>query len=347
METDASSSLIVVSHESALRGIRFARCRYGLLPWSPLTTQEQRDMLERARVGKTAVDRDELARLGFCDWDVNDDMHLLTHGTAARRRPAGIKVHSTRIDVSSGLFLKVAPNIVLPTPELCFVQCCEKLSFEGALALGLELCGTFSMSEAREIRRTANDGEPGYHECEGAMTVRGLIKAIERLPHMNGVRTARIVARCLLDNARSPMEAIMAGMFHPPFSQGGFGVEDMLLNYEIPFDRTAVDASDMTHAICDAFIPSAKVALEYNGSYHDEPNARIHDERRSLGLATLGIATLPLNHDTLQNVDALEAVARVIYERKGERYRDRTKKSAVKRVELLNGLRTAFGLKPC
>lgn len=121
----------------------------------------------------------------------------------------------------------------------------------------------------------------------------------------------------------------------------------MLLNYEIPFDRTAVDASDMTHAICDAFIPSAKVTLEYNGSYHDEPNARIHDERRSLGLAALGIATLPLNHDTLQNVDALEAVARVIYERKGERYRDRTKKSAVKRVELLNGLRTAFGLKPC
>lgn len=304
-------------------------------------------MLARARVGKTAVDRNELARLGFCSWDGNDDVHLLACGTAARRQPAGIKVHSTRIDMSSGLFLKVTPNIVLPAPELCFVQCCEKLSFEGALALGLELCGTFSMSEARENEQTADDSDPGYHECESAMTVRSLTKTIAQLPNVNGVRTARRAAHYLLDNARSPMEAIVAGVFHPPFSQGGFGIEEMLLNYEIPFDRTAVDASDMTHAICDAFIPSAKVTLEYNGSYHDEPNARIHDERRSLGLAALGIATLPLNHDTLQNVDALEAVARVIYERKGERYRDRTKKSAVKRVELLNGLRTAFGLKPC
>lgn len=309
METDTRPPVIVVSHESALRGIRFARCRYDLLPWSPLTAPEQRDALTRARVGTTAVDRDELARLGFCSWDGSDDVCLLAYGKNARRQYAGIQVHSTRIDVSSGLFLKATPNVVLPAPELCFIQCCEKLSFAGALALGLELCGTFSMSEALEGERAADDDDPGYHECEAAMTVRSLTKAIAQLPNMNGVRTASKVACCLLDNARSPMEAIVAGIFHPSFLRGGFGIKDMLLNYQIPFDRAAEDVSDMTHAICDAYIPSAKVTLEYNGSYHDEPNARIHDERRSLGLTALGITTLPLNHDTLQNVDALEAVA--------------------------------------
>lgn len=347
MDTSSNPSVIVVSHESALRGIRFARCRYGFLPWERLDARRQRDALARTRVGRTSIDRDELARFGFCGWDDDSEVHVLVPRSAARRSNSGINVTSSSADVPPGLFLTASPNIIVPAPELCFIQCCETLSFVDALALGLELCGTFSMKESPDNGRTATEGAPGYQECEAAMSARGLAKAIVRLPRMYGVNMARKVSSHLLDNARSPMEAILAGMFHLPFAQGGFGIRDMQLNHKIPFGRTAMDASGMPYVICDAYIPSAKTALEYNGRYHDDPQARLHDERKSLGLEALGITMLPLNQDTLRSVDALEAVARIIYKRKGQRYRSRSKNSAVKRIELLNGLRAAFGLKPC
>ena len=347
METDTRPPVIVVSHESALRGIRFARCRYGLLPWNPLTPPEQRDALAHARVGKTAVDRGELARLGFCSWDGNDDVHLLASRSAARRHDSGINVSSSSADIPPGLLLKASANILVPAPELCFIQCCENLSFAEALALGLELCGTFSMHERPDNDQANDETTSRYHECEAAMSTHTLRKAIERLPYRYGIRMARKVANHLLDSARSPMEAIVAGMFHLPFVQGGFGIEDMLLNHKISFNQAAMDASNMPYVVCDAYIPSAKAALEYNGNYHDDPQVRLHDERKSLGLEVLGISMLPLNQDTLRSVDALEAVSRIIYKRKGERYRNRSMKSAVKRIELLNNLRIAFGLKPC
>lgn len=346
MQTNHRASTIVVSHESALRGIRFTRCRYGVLPWRHLAAREQRDALSRARASKAAVDHDGLARLGFCSWDERDDVHLLATNKAARRQIPGLCISSIRANVSSGLFLEAAPNVIVPSPDFCFIQCCEKLSFPAALALGLELCGTFSIGETLGNGQ-ANDGTPGYHECEASMTVRSLTRTLTRLKYVKGLTTARVVAQYLLDGARSPMEAIVAGVFHPPFSRGGFGIEDMLLNHQIDFDRTAVDASNMPYAICDAYIPSAKATLEYNGGYHNDQHAHMHDERRSLGLGALGISTLPLNQETLKDIYALEAVARILYERKGKRYRDRSRCSAVKRVELLNGLRTAFSLGAC
>ena len=346
MHTNRNASVIVVSHESALRGIRFARCRYGLLPWKHLSAQEQRDALSRARVSKSAVDRDELARLGFCSWNKDDDVHLLASNVAARRQTPGQCVTSMRTDVPPGLFLEAAPGVIVPSPELCFIQCCTELSFPAALALGLELCGTFSMSEAFGDGQT-NNVTFRYRECEASMTARSLTRLLTRLKYMKGLRTARVVAQYLLDGARSPMEAIVAGVFHPPFSRGGFGIKGILLNHRIPFDRAAIDASNMSYAVCDAYIPGAKATLEYNGGDHDNPSTRIHDERRSLGLSTLGISTLPLNQETLKDIDALEAVASIIYKRAGKRYRDRSKNSAVRRIELLNGLRTAFSLGAC
>lgn len=352
MDTNRAPSVIVVSHESALRGIRFARCRYAALPWRSLSAREQRDAMARARASEQAVDLDELVRHGFCrsDDEGSRRTHLLASGTASRRRSERLSIHTMGANLPDGSLLEVSPGIFTVSVELAFIQCCSTLSFSNALALGCELCGTFSMHEDISDSRAggARSTDPsGYLETEPATTVAALDRAAARMPRVRGIKMARSVIAHLLDGARSPMEAIMAGIFHMPISLGGIGIGEMQLNRRIEFNQLASSASGMPYAICDAFIPGAKVDLEYNGGYHADTVSRIHDENRSRGLNALGITVIALNRDTLRDVEALEAIGRTIYRRAGMRYRDRSRESKVRRVRLLNGMREAFGLKPC
>lgn len=350
MDTNRAPSVIVVSHESALRGIRFARCRYAALPWRPLSAREVRDVMARARASARSVDLDELARHGFCPGDEDTRrVHLLASSSASRRRSENVSIHTMGVSPRGATLLEAAPGIFSVSVELAFIQCCATLSFPKALALGYELCGTFSMCEHISDGRPDEDraDSSGYLETESATTVAALARVAERLPRTRGVKLARSVIAHLLDGARSPMEAIVAGMFHMPISRGGLGIGEMQLNHRIEFNQLASSASGMPYAICDAFIPGAKVDLEYNGGYHADTVSRIHDENRSRGLNALGITVIALNRDTLRDVEALEAVGRMVYRRAGMRYRDRSKESKVRRVRLLNGMREAFGLKPC
>ncbi|WP_232385472.1 MULTISPECIES: endonuclease domain-containing protein [Enorma] len=351
MDTNRAPSVIVVSHESALRGIRFARCRYAALPWRPLSAREVRDVMARARASARSVDLDELARHGFCPGDEDTRrVHLLASSSASRRRRENVSIHTMGVSPRGATLLEAAPGIFSVSVELAFIQCCATLSFPKALALGYELCGTFSMCEGIWDGWDCDEGSTdpsGYLETEPATTVAALARVVARMPHVRGVKMARSVIANLLDGARSPMEAIVAGVFHMPISLGGIGIKEMQLNRRIDFNRLASNASGMPYTICDAFIPSARVDLEYNGGYHAETVSRIHDENRNRGLNALGITVIALNHDTLRDVEALEAVGSTIFHRAKMRYRDRSREGAARRVRLLNGMREAFGLKPC
>lgn len=142
------------------------------------------------------------------------------------------------------------------------------------------------------------------------------------------------------------MEAIVGAMFHLPQSMGGFGL-NLALNRRVDFGHEAQLVSTMPYAVCDALVADAAATIEYNGPDHDTASSRIHDEQRKLGLAAMGIATFALNYQQLSDVTALEVVAKLLYKRAGKRYRNRSRAYRLKQVELLNGLRIAYGLKPC
>lgn len=139
----------------------------------------------------------------------------------------------------------------------------------------------------------------------------------------------------------------MVSMFHMSFCYGGFNVSNLLLNHKIDFSHIARAASRMPYAICDAYVPDSQTTLEYNGSYHDQAAARIHDERRNAGLEAMGVTTLVINREQLRDIEALESIAKVLYRRAGKRYQNRTTGRYVKQINLLNELRAAFGWPKC
>lgn len=370
MDTSSHShNTLVLSHESALRALRFARCRYYLLPWDPLDKHDCAGALEHARVNCDSIDWDELARLGLRADDGSPPLDVLIGSCRSKRQAHGIRQHIAGVKLPGRSLYRLGLGIACAGPELVFTQLCGELAPEQSMALGYELCGTFSMSEdhpARPARDVAGAGidrgvegarcsqatdaaarTASYMESEAVTNTRAIGEFLDATTRLRGTKQARRAARYVLDGARSPMEAIMAAMFHASHQRGGFGVAGMLLNHLIDFNAAATRISGLPYAVCDAYIPAARTALEYNGHDHDAPKTRIRDEKRMLGLEAMGIKTFPINESLLQEVEALEEITRLIYRRAGKRYQNRARASRTQQVRLLNGMREFYGLPPC
>ena len=325
----------ILSHQSALQAIRYARSRYFGLPWDGLTRPQQQRALEACAPAGGDIDYGALERVGAWDPELRDPVDVLVGGAGARRRHLDLAPHVMSGTLPSNSLLQVQPGLYCCSPALVITQYAQTHPWQEVLALCMELCGAFGL------------GDEGYLVCEPALTVVQLNRYLGCSKQIRGLPVARKAARYALNGAASPMEGIVGALYHVPLSLGGFGLDSMLLNHRIDFDHDAVLASGMPYAICDAYLPLAKTTFEYNGGYHDAASARRHDEKRTAGLLAMGIQTIPLNDGQLRDIEALEAIAKTVYKRIGKRLRYTTAGYRPKQLELLNALRTSMGLRAC
>lgn len=345
--------VIVVSHASALRGIRSARRRYGRLPWRALDEDEQARVLGSRTAHGDGLDRSLLLREGFTDGD--DVIEALVGGDNLRPHTEELSLHVISAGLPKGSIMEVAPGVYSVCPALAAIQYAQSHDLYQTIALLMELRGSFSLPEDHALVAAtvtpirADEDEPSlsYYEGDPVLTGYDMEALLKSVHGINGMGIASRANAIALDGARSPMEAIMAAVYHAPRSAGGFGLSKMLLNHSIEFSEEATKVSGMRKAECDAYIFPALSTLEYNGSFHNATVRRQHDEKRDMGLSAMGIKTFPLNDQQLRNIEAMEVIAKMVHRRAGSRYNNRTKGYRVKQVALLNGLRRAFGLRPC
>lgn len=68
-------------------------------------------------------------------------MHVLVEGSQGARDTPVVKKHRTTVAFPRGSFVKVAPSVLVSSPELLFLQMAKALAFGEMVALGFELCG--------------------------------------------------------------------------------------------------------------------------------------------------------------------------------------------------------------
>lgn len=324
---------LVICGESALAAIRCHRRRYARLNWDPLPAAELRHVLAACAPSVNTIDWDALAISGV--WEEGAKLHVLTSRSCRWRAADNLVIHSAGQTLPSGSIMRISRGIYVTSPLLTCIMLANSLSYGRLRGLLEEMAGCISLTEGES-----------YCASEAALAAAELRASISRYRGLNGQRAVADCARYVIGGARSPMEAIMYGMFSSPLNRGGFACSDGEPNVKVSFNRDAVLVSNIPYAICDLLFRKAGITLEYNGAYHASDDARKHDERRTAGLAAMGIATVPINDGMLANLDALTAIAKLLYKKSGRRFRVRQQDYGKLQPKLLNGLRSWYSLDP-
>lgn len=289
-------------------------------------------------------------------------------------------------DLPQGAILHVERDLYVVSPAFTALQYSLDHSYEATFMLLMELLGTYTLPEeatfpiadgetwspydqaasttGKDARNDNTDDQPTERDpqrsvpvdqvrygCEPATTIEDL-RALSTWARSSKYASFRKAVRHVKAGSASPMESIMYGVFGLPLSHGGFACNGlpnggMLLNERIVFDSRAVTmASGIPYATCDAYIPAAKTALEYNGEYHETARSALHDAKRNNGLKGMGVSVIIVTREQLYDIPALEAIAMSIYHAAGERFRYRVNGYRKRQQRLLNGLRMGTGLPP-
>ena len=163
---------------------------------------------------------------------------------------------------------------------------------------------------ADEENQTASDAETAiekavveqiHNQCEPATTLHDL-RTLARWATSKADRTFRQAVNLVAAGSRSPAESVQYSMLGLPFWRGGFNCLSLpggiKLNYKIVFNTNLANmTSGIPYAVCDAYIPAAKIDYEYNGIGHELENARIHDANRNNGLQGMGIRVIVVDRN--------------------------------------------------
>ena len=239
----------------------------------------------------------------------------VTPGTSRPHVP-GAALHETSRDLPLGSLVRIAPNTLVSSPELCFLQLAHRhLALPHLVLLGYELCGSYVLR---------GDSKGGFTNCPGLSEVgllRNLVAEAEGYP---GCKLARRALAYIADGAASPAESQLAALLSLPTNVGGYGFAVPQLNVRVELSSEAQAEAMRGHFRCDLLWPDSKVAVEYNGAWHyDAREQRDSDVVRSNILADLGISVAVVTAPQLYDADAFDAFAKRLAHRLGRRLRIR------------------------
>lgn len=220
---------------------------------------------------------------------------------SARRSTGDVHARYCAVPLPGASLVRVNRHVLVPTPELCFLQMARSLSLHELIQLGFELCGTYAPpAPGTEHLRT---------RATPLTTAKRMASFVERLPGAAGHKRAMRALEFVRDNARSPMETVSAMLLGLPRRIGGKGLPGMALNYRIDLDRQGQKLAHRSYLLCDLFWPEAHLDVEYEGrEFHSGERNMASDKNRANALKHMGISTLSLFDEHIRDEDALDAV---------------------------------------
>ena len=189
----------------------------------------------------------------FADDSVFD---ILVGGRAARRHAAGLSVRMLSLPLPDGSFYQVERDVYACSPELTFALAAADLPLRSLVALGLELCGTYSLfgdSSAAVKRARITDAA-------------SIASYLDKIPGLVGAKAARRALRCIRDGSASPRETDLFMMLCLPTKAGGFGLPAAHLNRTMRVPAHAQSLTGLTAITPDLFWPDHGIALEYEST---------------------------------------------------------------------------------
>lgn len=304
---------IVLSHISALEYYRSESAFIGLstrcstdLVVHEFARPTNSSLTAHRPSGANILDR-TTARFGY----LSRPVHVVAFSADRRCRMPEVVCHVCSQRLSSRAFVRIGPHEYAASPELCFVQMAGSLSLPETVALGYELCGTYSK---------ANLGGESAFARDPLTSPKLLRRFASQCSARCGVKKAEQALRHIQGAAASPMETVLAMLLSLPRNRGGYGLPAPKLNHPVDTVRSHFGEMHGDHRICDLLWPEAKVAVEYDSHLcHAHAQAIARDSMRRTELANAGIAVVTVTKDQVYNLRKLDEVAGLLFKLLGRR----------------------------
>lgn len=320
---------------SALRVTRALRCAHGRIPGAPCDLPAPNPS-PAARFTRRSLPLDALALDSPPDREHPLRVAAPTAGSRIQASFASCAVYERGLPPES--FIDLGNGLVLPCPELLFLELARVMDPATHALLGYELCGSFSRDP-----RDPRCGEV-RHGISPATSTEKIGRFLSECGLVRGIAAARRALAHVRDNAWSPMEAILALALALPTDEFGYGLSGITLNARHENDPDLVRRGVASTRVPDIELSESSVGFNYDGRDHFDLDAvaraqdrdafaeaarvRQHyvgDLRRNRELAAQGRIILPVVSEDLFGPGALDTLvleAVLTMEALGERSSD-------------------------
>ena len=188
-------------------------------------------------------------------------LHVVIPTAKDRIRVPG--VHCTLIEhgLPKDSFVPIDDRLLIPCPELLFLEMGRHMDPLPHLMLGLELCGTFSRDPIDPLGGTA---ALNIEPVTSADTIRGYMASSK----VRGHGQARSIADSLADGSWSPGEGLVAAFAALPFGEVGYGIGPISLNHRQEPPGELRDLMAKGSRVPDILLAGTTVGINYDGEGH-------------------------------------------------------------------------------
>jgi len=216
----------------------------------------------------------------------------------------------------AGCFIEAESGFEVSSPEFCFLQMAGTLSLPRLIELGYELCGSYSLPVASDLKLP----ERGFYKRLPLTNIKKLTAFITSMSGFKGHKKATRALRYILEGSASPMETKLSMLLTLPYQLGGFGLPKPELNARIVPRKADRRITNKEFYICDLFWPDKGIAVEYNSNQFHTGSTHITDDaKKSNTLTAMGVLVIPVTAQQIFDNYEFERVARVIAKRLGKR----------------------------
>lgn len=159
-------------------------------------------------------------------------------------------------------FVNLGDGLLVPSPELLFLQLSKVFMREALALLGYELCGSYSRDP-----RDPRCGKVTY-DVEPLTTVDRIERFLDECGEFAEVVHARRALRLVADNSWSPLESVISLLARLPIYECGYGLGQTSLNVRHGATPELVALSCRESRVPDVEIVGTHVGFNYDGRGH-------------------------------------------------------------------------------
>ena len=216
-------------------------------------------------------------------------------------------------------FYEIERDLFVCSPEFIFLLAATMVPLRSLIALGCELCGTYSLfsKTSSAIRRP---------EITDVASIRNYLN---QMPGMHGIKLAKQALGCVRDGSASPRETDVYMQFclRPKYGSFGFGGVELNHTFDLDDFPRAKAITSLKKITPDLYWPKHKVAIEYESTENHGAYASSRDllsiNRRKLAsdstrrrtYEAMGIFVLTVTDSEFCSMNDVERIAKLLARR--------------------------------